>query len=270
MTRKEKIFSFISSDEYKRMNTREIMSILCVPKDERTELEAILDELEAEGKIYKNLKNKYQPIEGSGFLKGTYYSKGKAYGFVVTDDGEKYFVNPSKVNGAFDKDTVLFKVTRKIKSGDKCSEATVVRVLAHGMQRICGTYTQGKNFGFVTADNKSFQSDIYIAKKHCRSEADGQKVVVKITKWPEKNENPSGVIEQILGFEYEKDVDIKCIMAQYGLTPEFPSKVELSAVAFGDRVYDEEIQGREDYRDHLIFTIDGEDAKDFDDAVEIE
>ena len=78
------------------------------------------------------------------------------------------------------------------------------------------------------------------------------------------------MIEQILGFEYEKDVDIKCIMAQYGLTPEFPSKVELSALAFGDRVYDEEIEGREDYTDHLIFTIDGEDAKDFDDAVEIE
>jgi len=270
MTRKEKIFGFISSDEYKPMSIKEIMNILCVPKDERMELESILNELEAEGMIYKNLKNKYQPIEGSGFLKGTYYSKGKAYGFVVTDDGEKYFVNPSKVNGAYDKDLVLFKVTRKIKSSDKCSEGTVVKVISHGTQRITGTYNQGKNFGFVTPDNKSFHSDIYIAKKHCISEADGQKVVVKITKWPDKNENPSGVIEQILGFEYEKDVDLKCIMAQYGLNPEFPSKVELSAIAFGDRVYDEEIEGREDYRDHLIFTIDGEDARDFDDAVEIE
>lgn len=270
MTRKEKILRFISDDLYRPMGIKDMAALLSVPKDAFGELEKILDELETEGKIYKNHKDKYLPLEGSGLVRGVFYSKGKGYGFVISDDDEKYFVAPSKVGGAFNKDSVLLRVTKKINDPDKCSEAAIVKVLSHGIARIVGTYHQEKNFAFVVPDSNSFDSDVYIAKKHCSAGANGKKVVVKITKWPDDGNNPEGIIEEILGFENEKNVDIKSVMAEFGLTDHFPQKVELSALSFGDKVCEEEITGREDFREHLIFTIDGDDARDFDDAVEIE
>lgn len=270
MSRKDKILSFISDDEYVPMSIKDMMAVLGVPKDARGELLEILDTLESEGKIYKNIKNKYLPIKSSGYLKGVFYLKAKGYGFVITDDDEKFFISPSKTGGAFNKDNVLIKVTKKDNSSDKCSEGVVVKILSHGTDRIVGTFTRERNFGFVIPDSKAFGSDIYISKKHCSAASNGQKVVVKITKWPTNTDNPEGIIDEVLGYENEKKVDIKSIMREYGLCEEFPQKVELSAYAFGDKVYEEELDGRADFRDRLIFTIDGDDARDFDDAVEIE
>ncbi len=271
MTKKEKIMAFISHKDYKPMNVREIMCVLSVPKQEKEKLALILDELEAEGIVYKNTKNRYAAIADTGFIKGIFYSKPKGYGFVITDDDNKFFINPSATKGAYNKDSVLIKITRKFeKSDDRCSEASIIKVLSHSSNSIVGLFKKERNFGFVIPDNKTFGSDIYISKKNSENIMNGQKVVVKIIKWPEGDKNPEGAIEEIIGFPDEKGVDIKSVIHEYGLPEKFSEKAELSALSFGDKVYTEQLDGREDFRKHLIFTIDGDDSKDFDDAVEIE
>ncbi len=270
MTRKEKIFNFIQDKNYKPMSFKDMAVLLSVPKEDKERFLNILSELEAEGKIFRNSKNRYEALDISGLLKGVFSSNGKSYGFVITDDGEKFFVNPHDTSGAFNKDVVLIKKTSSRHYNQKCTEGKIIKIISHGMQNVVGTYEAKKNFAFVVPDSKSFANDIYISKKHCVPDADGKKVLVKITKWPDGSKKAKGVIEKVLGFENEKDVDIKCILSEFGLEEEFPKKVILSALSFGDRVYEEELEGREDFRDHLIFTIDGDDARDFDDAVEIE
>jgi len=270
MNRKEKIYSFIQDKSYKPMTIKDMIILLSVPKTDKEKFLDILSELESEGKIYKNSKNRYEPIAGSGFVKGIFSSKGKSYGFVVTDDDERIFINPSDTSGAYDKDVVLIKKTVTSHSAQKSSEGKIIKIISHGIETITGTYEAKNNFAFVVPDSKTFKSDIYISKKHCVPDANGKKVAVKITKWPEGDKKAEGIIEKVLGFEDEKNVDMECILAEFGLNLEFPQKVLLSALSFGNRVYEEELSGREDFRDRLIFTIDGDDAKDFDDAVEIE
>ena len=269
MNRKEKIYSFISDKNYRPMSYKDIAMLLSVPKADKDKFLDILSELEAEGKIFKNANNKYESLNGSSLIKVVFSSKGKGYGFVVTDVDEKIFISPSDTRGALDKDIVLIKRTHTSKNAEKCSEGKIIKIISHGIDTITGTYERKNNFAFVVPDSKAFKSDIYIAKKHCIPDADGKKVVVKITKWPEGDKKAEGVIEKVLGYEGEKNVDMECILAEFDLCREFPQKVLLSALSFGDRVYEEELTEREDFRDHLIFTIDGDDARDFDDAVEI-
>lgn len=271
MTRKNKILSFISQEEYRPMNIREIMCILSVPKGERKQLEDILTELEAEGKILKNKQNRYISVSDTNYIKGIFYAKPQGYGFVISDDDEKYFVNPDSVHGAYNKDSVLIKVTRNFddKSG-KCSEAVIIKILAHSNDNIVGTFHNERNFGFVIPNNKSFGSDIYISKKQCAGIKSGVKVSVKVIKWPDGDRNPEGEITEVLGFAEDAGVDLKSVLTEHGIEDKFSPKAELSALSFGNKVYAEETDGREDFRDRLIFTIDGADSKDFDDAVEIE
>ncbi len=270
MSRKNKIYEFIKDENYTPMTIKDIMALLCVPKEQRLELESILTSLEDEGKIYKNHKSRYVSSESAGFIKGILNLKSRGYGFVVTDSDEKFYVYPEDTKGAYNKDTVLIKITRKFNSPERCDEAKIVKVISHSKQPIVGKFVDSRNFGFVVPDSRDHGCDIYISKKNFNGAKNGQKVLVKITKWPDDNSNPEGIIEDVLGYEGEKDVDIKSVLHEHSITCEFPRKVILSALSFGDRVYEEEMVEREDFRDNLIFTIDGDDSKDFDDAVEIQ
>lgn len=269
MTRKERILSFISDENYKPMKANEIAVIFDVPKKSRNEFKLLLNELLNEGKIHKNSNGKYLLPENAGMIRGVFYANQKGFGFVIDENEEKYFVAPSQTGNAFNNDVVLAKVTKKSSSAERCSECIIVKVISHGSDTIVGTFTKKNNFGFVLPDDKAFKSDIYISKKHSVAALNGQKVVVRITKWPENGDNPEGVIEEILGFPGDDGVDIRSILRQYGFSEVFPEKVELSARAFGDEIYPEELNGRIDFRDEIIFTIDGDDSKDFDDAVGI-
>ncbi len=269
MTRKEKLLSFISDENYKPMKANEIAAIFDVPKHDRNEFNLILKELTDEGKIYKNSGGKYLLPESIGMIKGVFFANQKGFGFVIDKNEEKLFVAPSQTGNAYNNDTVLAKITKKSSCADKCSECIIVKVISRGSETIVGTFTRSKNFGFVLPDDKAFKSDIYISKKHSAYAVNGQKVVAKITKWPEDGDNPEGIIEEILGFPGDDGVDIKSIIRQYGFSESFPKKAELSAKAFGDEIYPQETEGREDFRDEMIFTIDGDDSKDFDDAVGI-
>ncbi len=269
MTKKEKLLGFISDKNYKPMKANEIAIILNISKTEKKELKILLEELENEGSIIKNEKNKFLSANSENFIKGTFYANVKGFGFVIGDYGEKFFVPPTQTLGALNGDMVLAKLTKKVYDTDKCSECKIVKIISHTANNIVGTFVKSKNFGFVVPDDKAFTSDIYISKKHCLDAKNGQKVVAKITKWPEKNENPEGIIDEILGFPKDEGVDIKSLMRQYSLNENFPEKAILYAESFNDEPSPEETEGREDFRDEMIFTIDGDDSKDFDDAVQI-
>lgn len=269
MTRKEMLLGFISDKNYKPMKASEIAIILNIPKNEKQELKKLLDELENEGLIIRNSKNRFLCANGENFIKGTFYANAKGFGFVIDEEGEKMFVPPSDTFGALNGDFVLAKITKRISDADKCSEAKIIKIISHTIENIVGTFVKSKNFGFVVPDDRAFTSDIYISKKHCTDVKNGQKVVAKITKWPSENENPEGTIIEILGFPHDDGVDIKSLIRQYSLNEDFPKKAELFAESFDDNPCEEEMAGREDFRNEMIFTIDGDDSKDFDDAVQI-
>jgi len=270
MNRKDRVLGFISDENYKPMKINEIAMMLCVGKDDRSEFRAIISELESEGKIYRNSSGKYSLPSSCNMIKGTYYRKSKKFGFIVDENDIEYYVPSSQANNAFNKDIVLARVTKKSDSPEKCSECSIVKILSHGCTTVVGTFIKNKNFGFVCPDDKAYDSDIYISKKHSAGFKDGQKVVVQITVWPEKDKNAEGYIIETLGFAGEKDVDVKTVLRMHSIDEKFPEKAELSAEAFDECVHESETEGRIDFRNNTVFTIDGSDSKDFDDAVGIE
>ncbi len=269
MTRKETLLAFISDENYKAMKANEIAAILGIPKKDKTELKLLLSELENEGQIYKNANGKYQRPDSIGLIKGKYSANARGFGFIIDDEENKYFVPPSASGGAFNGDIVLAKIDKHSNSSEKCSECKIIKIISKSNDTVVGTFQRNKNFGFVIPDDKSFTRDIYISKKHSSGLSKGQKIVVKITKWPHGDENPEGYPIEILGFEGDDRVDIMSLIRQYSFCETFPEKVQLSALSFGDDISGEDLRGRADYRDEMIFTIDGDDSKDFDDAVGI-
>lgn len=269
MTRKETLLAFISDENYKAMKANEIASILGIPKKDKAELKLLLAELEDEGKIYKNANGKYSSPEKIGLIRGKYSANQKGFGFIIDDEENKFFVPPSNTGGAFNNDTVLAKISKSSDSSSKCSECRIVKIIERGSDLVVGTFQRNKNFGFLIPDDKSFTRDIYISKKHSSGLSKGQKVVCRITKWPINDENPEGCPIEILGFEGDDRVDMLSLIRQYSLSESFPEKVRLSAMAFDSNIDNEDLTGRCDYRDEMIFTIDGDDSKDFDDAVGI-
>lgn len=269
MTKKEKLLGFISDENYKPMKANEIAIILNIEKKDKQELKLLLFELESEGKVYKNSKGRYSIPESMDMFKGVFESKAKGFGFILDENGEKYFVSPESRNGALNGDYVLAKITKKTSSPDKSSECRIIKIISHTKTTVVGIFKKDRNFGFVIPDDKNFGKDIYISKKHSASAINGQKVVSRITKWPQADENPEGIIEEVLGFPTDEGVDMKSLLRQFDLSESFPEKASLMADSFENVIYEEEIKGREDFRCEKIFTIDGDDSKDFDDAVGI-
>ncbi len=269
MTRKEKILGFMADDEYTPLKSGEICAILGVPKADRKEFNEIIEELEAEGKIYRNSKGRYTLIEKTGLIRGYFRLKAKGFGFITDSDGEEYFVGASDTCGALTGDTVLAKITKKTSISGKHSECRIVKIVTVGEIKVVGTYKESRNFGFVVPDNKAIGDDIFISKSNKNDAKNNQKVVATITKRASGDRNPEGVISEILGFGGEKGIDILSLLREYGYTDEFPEKVQLNAESFSAHVEEYETRGREDFREDTIITIDGDDSKDFDDAVSL-
>ena len=197
--------------------------------------------------------------------KAEFCGNARGFGFLIREEGENLFVPASKTNGAFHKDTVLY---RRIK-GTK-DEAEVVKIVSRGMTHIVGTYDKGNNARFVMPDDQRFTSDIYIQPKRDMGAKNGQKVVVRITVYPRDNRNcPEGEIVEILGFSRDKNVDMMSLARSFGLSQSFPPECQRRAELIPQTLSEKDLAGRRDLRDRRIFTIDGEDAKDLDDAVSI-
>ena len=201
---------------------------------------------------------------------GTYRKNQKGFGFVKLEDQEDeiYIARENSLN-ALNGDTVGIEITKN-KEADKKEEGKIIKIIRHEKNTVVGTFQKNRNFGFVVPDDKNFGTDIFISKTNWGKARNRHKVLVQITKYPEKGKNAEGKIIEVLGGVNEAGVDMLSLIKQYELPYKFPEEVVNEAKAFGTKIDESDMQNRKDLRNDIIFTIDGEDAKDLDDAIHVE
>lgn len=268
MTKKEEIIlEFMKDPEYKPMKAKEIAIILGVPKKEYPKFQEAIAELEKEFKIGKNHKNKYKVIEEE-YKEGNFKKNAKGFGFVNIGEDDEIYISKENTNNALNGDIVLVEILEE-KNKLKKAEGKIKRIIKHEKDTIVGTFQNNRNFGFVVPDDKNFGTDIFISKSNFGKARNGHKVLVEITKYPKNDKKAEGKIIEILGKPNEAGVDMLSLIKEYRLPSRFPEPVVKEAQKFGDKIEEKEIQKRIDNRKDIIFTIDGEDAKDLDDAVRV-
>lgn len=201
---------------------------------------------------------------------GKFRANEKGYGFVAIDDrDEEIFIAPKHINGSLNGDTVAIEIFSR-RATDKSTEGRIIKVIKRDKKEVIGTFQKNKNFGFVVPDDRKINTDIFISKKHYGKAKNNQKVVVEITKYPTKGKNAEGIIKEIIGNRDEAGVDMMSVIKQYELPYEFPKQIDEELKNISDTIDESDIKNRVDFRGELTFTIDGEDAKDLDDAISIE
>ena len=201
---------------------------------------------------------------------GTYRKNQKGFGFVKLEDQEdEIYIARENSLKALNGDTVGIEITKN-KEADKKEEGKIIKIIRHEKNTVVGTFQKNRNFGFVVPDDKNFGTDIFISKANWGKARNRHKVLVQITKYPEKGKNAEGKIIEVLGGVNEAGVDMLSLIKQYELPYKFPEEVVNEAKEFGTKIDESDMQNRRDLRNDIIFTIDGEDAKDLDDAIHVE
>lgn len=268
--RKDKIISLVRDENFPPLKRGEMRSVMNVSPEEKNEFDSLIDELISEGKLVETKKGKIMDSEKLGLFAGEFLGNQKGFGFVRLEnsDGNDVFIPAGAVNGAMHKDKVLIRITAPSERG-KRAEGEVIKVLEKAKGNIVGTFELLKGFGFVVCDDRKTE-DIFIPKEKTKGAVTGSKVVVKITKTRENGRSPEGEITEVIGYIDDPGVDILSVIKQFDLPLEFPQEVMEQIENIPLEVLPEETEGREDLRDWVTVTIDGDDSKDFDDAVSLE
>ncbi|MBP5185111.1 MAG: RNB domain-containing ribonuclease, partial [Lachnospiraceae bacterium] len=269
--RKEMIKAFLESADYTPMKAKEMAGLLGVPKNEREEFQAILNDLAAEGGIRVDGAGRYIP-EGANIRQGTFQGTLKGFGFVLVTGEPDVFISGTNTAGARDKDTVEIQLISEADPGKgKRREGKVVKILQRGADTIVGVFvSKGDGSGYIEPDNRKFGSTVIIPKTRTKGAVTGHKVVAKITDFGDGIDNAKGIVTEILGHVDDPGVDIMSVIRGNGIPVEFPEPVKKQVEGIEAEIAPEDLTGRDDYRNLLTVTIDGEDAKDLDDAVTIE
>ncbi len=200
---------------------------------------------------------------------GTFRANEKGYGFVMVDNLEEdIFIAGKNANSSLDGDTVEVEIIQH-KENNKRAEGKILKVIKRAKKEVIGTFQKSRNFGFVVPDDKKITTDIFISKKHYGKAKNNQKVVAEIIKYPSKGKNAEGIITEIIGNRDEAGVDMMSVIKEYILPYEFPKELDEELKYIKDTIDESDIKNRVDFRNEEIFTIDGEDAKDLDDAISI-
>lgn len=263
--RKKMIYEFVCDELYVPMKAKEMAIVLQVPKSQRGELLEVLNALVEECKLSVSKKGKYTKYEGH-ILVGTFIGNAKGFGFVEVDgqDGD-FYITKENCGGAVHMDQVQVEPLKQ-QSGRR-KEAKVIKVLSHGLTKLVGVYESSKNYGFVIPDNQKFGQDVFIPKEYTKGAVSGHKVVAELTGYGGKGKKPEGRVIEILGHINDPGTDILSIVKDYDLPVEFSEKILRQAENVSNEVSTADMGGRMDLRDWQMVTIDGEDAKDLDDAV---
>lgn len=270
MVVKEKLISFMTEQAYKPMNIKELSKVFDIKKGDTKEFANLLAAMEQNGEVVKTRTEHYGIPEKMGLVIGKFQGHQRGFGFVIAEEERPdIFIPADNVNGAMNGDKVLAKVLKEENKGKKC-EGEIARIVERSNKTIIGTYEDSKNFGFVVADDKRIAQDIFIPKAERNGATSGQIVIAEITQWPEQRRNPEGRIVEIIGDKGDVGIDILTIIKKHHLPEEFPPNVESFAENIVEKIPEEEYTRRTDLRDLRMVTIDGEDAKDLDDAVSIE
>ena len=264
--KKTMLEEFISSQEYTPMKFKDLLAILQVPRGAKIELKEALEQLISQGKIIQDAHGKYK-LPGDNVKVGTFSGTQRGFGFVILDtEEEDIFIPETATNGALHGDRVMVTITAEQQSGRR-KEGSILNIIERGKSEIVGTFEKSKNFGFVVADNQKFSKDIFIPKEFTKGAVTGHKVVVKLTKYGDAEQNPEGKVIEILGHVNDPGVDIMSVVRANDLPVEFPEEVMRVLDYVPEEIDQEEIKNRMDIRNLQTVTIDGEDAKDLDDAI---
>ncbi|ATW25823.1 ribonuclease R [Candidatus Formimonas warabiya] len=261
------LLSYMRESTYKPLNAEELIHALQV-KDIQ-EFIALLRDMESRGLIVFTRKNRYGLPERMGLIPGRFQGHAKGFGFLIPDNPEQndIFISADNTSGAMHNDRIMVRVMKQV-TGVR-QEGEVIRILERANNRVVGTFEDARRYGFVRPDEKRLAQDIFVPKESFNGARDGDKVIVEVTKWPEPRRNPEGKVAEVFGRAGAPGIDVLSIIKKFQLPEEFPENVirEAEKVAV---IRPEDYQGRRDLRSLPMVTIDGEDAKDLDDAVSLE
>ena len=264
--RKNALRQIIYEENYIPLKLKEFAFALEVPKEDREELRRILQALVDEGTVELTARGKYVK-PSSRRVEGLFTRNQRGFGFVTAPgEPQDIFIPAEYVNGACHKDLVRVKVTKRA-SGGKRPEGLVEKILDRGYKTIVGIFDESRNFGFVIPDESKFGTDIFIPKNRRHGAKACDKVVVTIKDYGDEKHKPSGEITEVLGPLSDPATDVSSILRSYGLPEDFPAIVKKEVRRIPREVDLGLASGRTDYRDLLTVTIDGEDARDLDDAI---
>ena len=252
--------------EERELNFKDIMVVLNWSSKKRKKNKEILDEWERTGEIYLKKNGKYTLATKMGLIKGEISIANGKFGFLDIPGEKSVFIAGPNLNTAMDGDTVLIKVTKE-SVNSKSREGEVLQILIRGKSIVIGEYQQNDNFGFVRSRDN--YKDIYISRKKKKNAKDGDLVAVKLYFWGDSERKPEGEIISVLGDSEDTSALIKALLINSGITEEFSQEVTEEVGKISENIQ-AEIVNRKDLRDLDIITIDGEDAKDLDDAVYVE
>lgn len=279
---KQKNFSqdveaILSKHPNRTFKAKELARQLNISQSQYPAFRDALKRLANRGQIAKYKRNQYGAVKKAAILEGVLHVKTQGYGFLITEEGQDdVFISQKNMGTALHKDTVRVQLfarsaAKPNRSGGpgKSSEGRVIEVVKRARANIVGTFRKNKRYGFVVPDDLKITHDIFVQEGDDLNAKSGQKVVVQIENWQHEKLNPEGRIVEVLGFPDEVGVDVLSVVKSFDLPTDFPEAVEKEARAIPSKIPQAEIRRRLDLRDAVTFTIDPEDAKDFDDAVSI-
>jgi len=274
MISEKEILSFMQETAYKPMTYQELEKHFGIGNaEEFKEFLKVLNHLEEEGLILRTRNDRYGVPERMNLLRGKLQAHAKGFGFLIPDDREHpdVYIHANDMNTAMNGDMIFVRITTKGQAGGRM-EGEVVRVISRANTQIVGTFQSQETYAFVIPDDKRVTRDIFIPLHAFMGAVTGQKVVVKLVSYPEGRAAAEGEVIEVLGHKDDPGVDILAIVRKFQLPEAFHEEVILEADAVPDAITEDEIQqqGRRDLRSKRIVTIDGEDAKDLDDAVNVE
>lgn len=267
---RDKILAFMRDGSYAPMTSEELLDALA-GECSATKFWQELLALEQNGEIIKTRFETYGLPEKMGLVAGRFQLTSKGFGFVIPDNkGERpdVFIPPRALNGAMNNDRVLARVNND--THGKKPEGEILRIITHANNKVVGVFHQTGDFAFVTPDDKRIGQDVYIMRRDFNNAKDGQKVVVEITEWPQEHRKAEGKVTEILGNLGDVGLEILSIIKQNDLPLEFPEEVLAASRKVPKAIKKTELAGRRDLRERTVVTVDGEDAKDLDDAVYVQ
>lgn len=276
MISEKEVLKFMKEDAPRPMKRKELVKEFKISSEERVLFRRMLKNMARDGVIIKIKGGRYGVPEKMNLVTGTLQCHPDGFGFVIPEATKEksgsgsndIYVSPRNIKEAMHGDKVVCRVESRAFKGKE--EGRIVQIIERGHTTLVGTFERTGNFGFVVPNERRIAKDIYISNKFSEKAKPGQAVVVEITQYPMAGRNPEGKIIEVLGYPDSPEVEFEMIIRKHGLANTFPEKVLEEAENIPMEIPDEEYRKRKDLRELLTVTIDGETAKDFDDAISIE
>ncbi|MGE5396412.1 MAG: RNB domain-containing ribonuclease, partial [Chitinophagales bacterium] len=265
---RESILRLMQQNSYRPLTYEELRDELKVEDD--IAFARLVGRMDKEGDIVITRKNRYGLPEMMNLVRGALQVNPRGYAFLIPDEPgqDDVYIYGRDLNGAMHNDRVMVRISQRSNGNGQKPEGEVIRAIKRANTEVVGTYKRGK-VAQVVPDDPRLIYPINVRPTKRIKLRDGDKVLAHITAWPDKNKYPEGKIVEVLGARGDPGVDIRCIIKKYGLKEAFPPDVLNEAITISQAVTPEDLEGRRDLRDIMMVTIDGDDAKDLDDAVSL-